>query len=429
MFLSELPLWPLDQGFRLRGYHLSTGMAQMGLKVGVSAMHPLPPDAPDALQAMSLAWPNASRACVQRFERGWRGPGSRLRRRLVTHQALQPSALAGALALVEAHAPSAVVGLGPHGPMVLRALGRLTNACTIWYAADELVSHQLSCLLREPWRGTAHRLRSAALFGLIERMFVPGIDAAVGVSEAERFRLRWIAGARRAVAIPNGVDLKTFHPNDGDVTPQTVAFWGRLDFAPNIEAVRWFAQRVWPVLAGSSPGARWRIVGKNPSASVLKLGSMPGVELCPNVKDVRCFVRDAAVAIMPMRCGGGVKNKLLEAAAMGLPIVATPRALCGLDMEGAKPPMLVCRGRNAWVRAIAGLWADPSLGTDLGRRARSWVSSHHRWPRAAEQFLELVDKLQRPDGLAARSVPGAGPVSVSDVRAAMNLRTDATEAA
>ena len=114
---------------------------------------------------------------------------------------------------------------------------------------------------------------------------------------------------------------------------------------------------------------------------------------------------------------------------MGLPIVATPRALCGLDMEGAKPPMLVCRGRNAWVRAIAGLWADPSLGTDLGRRARSWVSSHHRWPRAAEQFLELVDKLQRPDGLAARSVPGAGPVSVSDVRAAMNLRTDATEAA
>lgn len=395
LIVCEKPLWPQDQGFRVHGFQMALALQRMGLRVAIASMEGNPTDTPDELRNMLVEWPATNDADTATFIAQWKGsrPGTWLRRRVANHQGLPIERLAGALTLTRQLRPQAVIGVGMHSVMMLRGVPEIIDHQRIhraWYAADELVYFNLTCLPRESLRNVKSRLRTTALHLALERAFAPGIDSAIAVSPMDASLLRHVAGARHAITIRNGVDLETFTPSDlSHAMPRSLVFWGRMDFEPNADAVRWFAREVWPLVLDRYPDATWNIVGKNPRPDVIELNNEPGIHVVGGVNDVKTWARSAAVTILPMRCGGGIKNKLLEAAAMGLPIVASPRAVHGLEL-GEDPPMMIVRKTSQWVEAIDMLWSTPTAAAAMGAQARAWVERYHHWDTAASKLAGAI---------------------------------------
>jgi len=406
LFVGEHAVWPLDQGFCVHGYHMAWALSDLGLRVGMASPKPLPNSAPKRLRDMSIDWPGFHDEHLRRFLHGWRGIGSWARRRLARYQGRNLKLFSGVIPLIDRHRPSVVIGLGQHSPMMLQALRDSPNIRRIWYAADEPVFFQLSCMRREPISQWRNRLSKMALYSALEGLFVRRLNGAIGVNPTDTLLLKRFAGVRHAATIRNGVDTDRFRPDPLQrPKPRSLVFWGRMDFEPNIDAVLWFAQHVWPTLKQRRPNATWQIVGKNPHPKVIELSKIPGVEVVGAVEDIRPYAHQAAITILPMRCGGGIKNKLLEAAAMGRPIVASPKALQGLELDDHRPPVWTSRTGRQWIEGILRLWSDAPRAMALGRNARAWVQARHTWQEAARSLVAWVGSLPAPRHTAAQSTP------------------------
>lgn len=402
LFVSELPLWPRDLGYRVHGLAIARALVQRGVSVGLATMQPTTGRLPVWLANRLVDWPRAEPIDLHRTVEAWRNSGTGtnwLRQRIASHQGVSIHALAGLATLVRRHQVKAVVALGQHGPMLLWGLREaVPDVKRIAYAADDPLLHQLSLWRTLRSRGAGGWLRQLAVAGALDGLFMSGADGAIAVSETDR---QWLASAgrvRRAVCIPNGVDLGHFRPDEEtQAEPFTAVFWGRLDFAPNADAVRWFVRRIWPGVLREFPGAAFHVIGKGGDRMMRALGAVRGVNHVGEVADVRPWAAQASAVVLPMRCGHGIKNKLLEAAAMGRPILVSPRAAEGLRWDVQRPPFIVCHSRNAWQGALTRIWTEPDEASQLAWRARWWVERHHRWDTAAGQLLELLHDLLEPD--------------------------------
>lgn len=398
LFISEQPMWPMDQGYRVHGCQMARSLSEQGLSVKMTSLRPTEACDQDWLNRILTGWPKASEQDHQDFLKGWSGPLSKLRKKLAQHQAMDSRELAGLIPLVRRLKPKAVIALGQHGPIMLRGL---TNAfpdlTTVWYAADEPVFFQLSCLRREGIKTLRKRAYLACLYAALQTCFARKLDGAIGVSPTDTHLLKMNSGVRRTVTIRNGVDTDYFRP--ADIRPErcSLVFWGRLDFEPNADAVRWFAQKVWPKLLERQPQARLKIVGKNAGDKVRQLDDIQGIEFVGEVNDIRSYARQASATILPMRCGGGIKNKLLEAAAMGLPILASPKAVKGLTWPGHTNPVKLCSTPDDWVHQIERVWFDGVLTNAMRRDARDWVVEQHTWPEAAITMTGFLEELTGQD--------------------------------
>jgi len=419
LFVSELPLWPMDQGYRVHGANLARSLKAQGLNVAFATLRPAEKKVPGWMAEMSLDWPRPMPSDIKRFALGWSGKLAGLRERLADHQGLNGRELAGVLTLIERTKPRAVIALGSHGPAILRGLGwAYPKLPRIWYAADEPVRFQLSMLRREGIHALSHRARLATVFGLMQIAFNRGniahrLSGVVGVSERDTRWLKRFNGSD-ARTIPNGVDTDFYQPTDEIKAPRAAVFWGNLAFEPNKDAVRWFAKKVWPHAVYRWPDATWTIMGKSPDAEIREIAEMPGVELIDSPNDIRPHVRTAGAVVLPMRCGHGIKNKLLEAAAMGMPILASPRAMSGLRFGEGTPPMLVCKSGATWVEALNKVWHSPAQAQALGMRARDWVLNRHTWQSAAVSMNVMLQSLAPAEAIYPESaVDSATPETLT----------------
>jgi glycosyltransferase involved in cell wall biosynthesis len=412
LVISDAAPWPLDQGRRIRGHHMLAALNRLGVDARMAAIETTPPDMPRAIRDLMHPWPTPQ-PDRDMPDRAWRGPLGWPRRRLAHYLMPDVAHLAGGAALVEQLRPRIVIALGQFGPLLLHAAGCASPSkaapLRVWYAADELVYFHLSCLRREPWHAWPARGRRLLEHLALERLFVRRLHGAIGVSPRDAALLRRIAGAKRTICIRNGVDLEYFtstSDKQSEAPPFSLAFWGRMDFEPNIDAVTWFAANVWPHLRRRFADATFTIAGKHPVPPVQSLGQQPGIIVTGEVDDIRPIAASANVVILPMRCGGGIKNKLLEAAAMGKAIVASPLALQGLDLP-SQPLCLTAQQPQEWLQAIARLWSDQTTRDGLGTAARQWVEQHHTWDAAAMQLLnwlqaaDLVCTTRQPTRKAA----------------------------
>ena len=277
-----------------------------------------------------------------------------------------------------------VVGLD-----VLPYLGGVKGPLRIWYAADEWVWHHLS-QFRFGDRSTWINLREAAVKGLYERAFAPFMDRVWVVSETDDRAMRRVVGPGKVVVVPNGVDSEFFRPCTVIETARSCVFWGRLDFGPNIQAIQWFCSRVWPILRKAVPDATFTIYGFNPTEPVQALVGREGVSLVSDLPDLRDEIARHAVVVLPFVSGGGIKNKLLEAASSAKAIVASSTALNGLR-QPERVPMVCVQTGSAWVQAILDLWKDEARRHRLGREAREWVIQNHTWSMAAQQAVSGLE--------------------------------------
>jgi glycosyltransferase involved in cell wall biosynthesis len=278
-----------------------------------------------------------------------------------------------------------VVGLG-----VLPYLGAIEGPQRIWYAGDEWVWHHLSqvrIMAPRSWTNA----RDAAIKGLYEWAYASRLDRVWVVSEGDHRAMRRIVGTDKVDIVTNGVDGDHFQPVGGPEREQSCVFWGRLDFGPNIQALEWFCGRVWPSLLKKSPEARFTIYGFNATERVRGLVTSPGIELIPDLPDLRGEIGRHQVVVLPFVSGGGIKNKLLEAASMGKAIVCSPHAGNGVGAAD-QAPLVQARTAGQWVRALLSLWSDPERRRQLGEDARRWVVEHHTWEAAARAAIEGLER-------------------------------------
>jgi glycosyltransferase involved in cell wall biosynthesis len=279
-----------------------------------------------------------------------------------------------------------VVGLN-----VLPYLGAVEGRLRVWYAADEWAWHHLSQvrLLRPSTWGD---LRQALVKGLYERAYSSLLDRVWVVTDTDRRAMRRVAGARAIDVIPNGVDGEHYRPVEAPQGECSCTFWGRLDFGPNIQALEWFCEKAWPLVRRQANDARFTIYGFNPSDAVRALAGRDGVELVPNLPDLRGEIARHQAVVLPFVSGGGIKNKLLEAASMGKAIVCAPHACGGLRLDG-DPPLLLARRPAEWASHLIAVWKDAAARRQLGAKARCWALNRHSWTAAAQTAIAGLTQL------------------------------------
>jgi sugar transferase (PEP-CTERM/EpsH1 system associated) len=200
----------------------------------------------------------------------------------------------------------------------------------------------------------------------------------------------------RARLLPNGVDPAYW--SRAAVTPEieladgeNVVFDGTMDFRPNVDAVLWFVNEVWPTIHAERPHSRFYIVGRNPVPEVVALGEAAGVVVTGAVEDTRPWVAGATVYAVPMRMGGGVRLKVLQAMSMGCAIVSTSMGAEGIDLRPGKD-MLMSFSPQGFAQAVLLLLSDPGRRRALGSSARELVTTHYAW----EHLLPLLDEVYPP---------------------------------
>jgi sugar transferase (PEP-CTERM/EpsH1 system associated) len=203
----------------------------------------------------------------------------------------------------------------------------------------------------------------------------------VSQAEAEGFVALAPETAARVGWFDNGVDLDRFRPGLGLPSPypasgKVAVFTGTMDYRPNVDAVTWFADVVLPALRRRKPETRFAIVGANPAPSVQRLADRPGIIVTGRVPDVRPYIAHADVAVAPLRIARGIQNKVLEAMAMGLPVVATPQAHAGIDALPGRD-LLVAEGADAFAAATAGVLEGKHAA--LGSAARARAEARYAW--------------------------------------------------
>ncbi|WP_119459900.1 TIGR03087 family PEP-CTERM/XrtA system glycosyltransferase [Rhodospirillaceae bacterium SYSU D60014] len=262
--------------------------------------------------------------------------------------------------------------------------------------------------------------REGRLLADAERRIAADADASFFVSEAEAalFRRRPGVPSERVHALGNGVDLAFFAPHRDLPSPYpaggpVLVFTGAMDYRANVDAVCWFAREAFPLIREMDATARFFIVGARPAPEVQRLAGDPSITVTGRVEDVRPYVTHAAVAVAPLRIARGIQNKVLEAMAMAVPVVATPQAFEGIDAD-PQADLVVAGEAPAFARAAGELLADPARRRRIGEQARRRVEENYGWDRALAT-LDGVLRYSRAD-TPSRPAPAAAPGGTADLR-------------
>ena len=380
LFVKERFAWPRASGHDVHTYGMMRALAEQGHSVSLLTVDEPPDEAIAGIQYANRYCLSANQPPVPPADQ-CRPAFSKSQAKFSNYWGISEDRIRQVGAAAQ-HCQADVVVVS--GLNVLPYLGAVTNAARVWYAADEWVWHHLS-MVRPLRPKTWNELKPAIVKGWYERAYRPMLEKIWVVTEADARAFRVFAGMPRCDVIPNGIDADHYRPHDTDSTPESCAFWGRLDFGPNQQALEWFAQQIWPRVLERHPKAVFRVIGFHPTTEVVSICSKPGIELMANVPDIRTAVQSSQVAVLPFVSGGGIKNKLLEAAALGMPIISTSRATLGLK---GTPPFVQTDRVGEWVEQLSRLWNDGEARRELGRDARDWVVSHHSWPAAAQAAVD-----------------------------------------
>lgn len=248
-----------------------------------------------------------------------------------------------------------------------------------------------------------------AKMGLAERRLAGKFDLCTATTRGEWETLEGYRAARATGWFPNGVDADFFKPDGHGYDADTVSFVGRMDYYPNQECMFRFCRHAWPLIRAGRPGAKLLIVGANPSPAVRKLAEMPGVTVTGSVPDVRPYVLRSAAMVAPLNIARGTQNKILEAMAMGVPVVTSRAAAGGVDAEDGVH-FKVAGSPGEFARACLDLMNRPGERSHFSRRGRERMLSHHDWKASMGRLDAFVEQAQREFG-RSRSGQHAGSSS------------------
>ncbi len=380
-------LWPLNAGGRLRSYHLLSELSQ-GHRVVVATTHG-PGDDPEGLAAAlprcervisvpytpprvgsirlaaAVLWTSLSPFPLHFWR--WRVPALR---RLVTRIMTASDADLCVADFLQATPNIPFTGSVP----------------TVLFAHN--VEHVIWKRLREietrTWRRAALELEWRKVRRWETRTCAQA-ELTVAVSEVDRNALAALTPGARVVDIPTGVDLAYFAPNGVPEAPAHLVFTGSMDWYPNEDAMLYFMDAILPFIRREIPTVSFTVVGRNPTARVRTAAAGAGVRLTGTVSDVRPYVAEAAVYVVPLRVGGGTRLKMFEALAMGKAVVSTTVGAEGLPVI-PEQHFLKADTPSDFAHATVSLLRDPVRRKALGIAGRRLVKERYSWSQVAREF-------------------------------------------
>ena len=238
-------------------------------------------------------------------------------------------------------------------------------------------------------------------FSRYEAGLCRAFDLSLVTSQRDAVRLQ--ASARmpsaRIAVVPNGVDLSHFQPGSDPVDPSRLIFNGAVTYEPNFDAVRYFVEQMLPTIRARAPGATLMVTGSTEGVPLDGLTQRAGVSFTGFVEDLRPLVRQSAVCVVPLRKGGGTRLKVLEAMALGTPVVSTAKGVEGLEFEDGRELSIEDEPLR-FAEATLMLMKGPQLRADRAARALERVQHQYGWDRIGSEFLAQVEAIGngRSDG-------------------------------
>ena len=395
LFVTEKFPWPLDDGGQLRTWHVLAGLAAE-LPVTLASLAPPDPSSIEPVRALGVevatfarrrsaartAW-YAAKALATRKPYPLEKNASRelladLRRRI---------AAGGVLALHLNHLDAAqyVEDLGPGRPgAVVDTHNLLTRMYERFADAARDPARRAYCTVQW-WKMARY-----------ERELLKQVERVAVCSDVEREQLRtW--GIDRVLVVPNGVDTAKLVPDGRALRaggPPSIVFVGALSYLPNADGVRWFLAEVAPRLESKLPGFRLTIAGKDPPSDV-RARAVPGrVEVPGFVDDLAGLVRGADACVVPLRIGGGTRLKILDAMALGTPVVATRVGAEGI-LARDREHLLLGDTPDEIAAAVAEVCTDRALARRLSENGRRLVVERYDWKQAVAPLVEHYRELAR----------------------------------
>lgn len=216
-------------------------------------------------------------------------------------------------------------------------------------------------------------------------------DACVVTSEREVDAVRSCAPETPLAVVPNAVDVDYFTPSSAPPEPHSVIFNGTLNYRPNLDAVRYLIDDIWPLVRVRYPQARLVLTGRSEGVDTRSL-MRPGVELLGEVPDIRPCVGRAAVVVAPIRIGGGTRLKVVEGLAMGKPMVSSAIGCEGVAVRDGEH-LLIADDATTFAAKIFEVFENPALGTALGQAGRRLVEARYSWELAAARLESLYREI------------------------------------
>jgi len=239
----------------------------------------------------------------------------------------------------------------------------------------------------------AFKIESAKM-SRYERETVNRFHHIIAVSDHDRDLMKGMQGAAQISVVPTGVDLKeyagVYEDGFGETAAQLVLFLGSMDWEANIDGVDYFCGEIWPRVKTAAPGAKFRVVGRNPHARVKQWAS-DSVEITGRVPSVLEHLREAAVFVVPLRIGGGTRLKIYEAMAAGKAVVSTTIGAEGLDVHHGED-ILLADTPQAFAEAVSELLRDAQM-RERFQKAAAQLAAQYDWAIIARRFEETLEKV------------------------------------
>ena len=193
------------------------------------------------------------------------------------------------------------------------------------------------------------------------------------------------------IVLPNGVKEELFARKFEGKEENWLVFLGKMNYAPNVDAVVYFAKEVFPLVKRKAD-VKFLIVGTSPAKKVLDLRKIEGIEVTGFVEDPYEYLEKAKVVVVPLRFSAGIQNKVLEAMALRKAVVTTSKAARGIEGEDGKH-FVVADTEEEMAEKILELLADDSKRREIGQNARELVEEKYRWDIVSQKLLKEVEEV------------------------------------
>jgi glycosyltransferase involved in cell wall biosynthesis len=236
----------------------------------------------------------------------------------------------------------------------------------------------------------AERLRET------ERQYFRECDGVAAITSEDAAEIRQMGFAGEIACVPAGVDTEEFAPatqaESAQTLPNTACYIGGMDWEPNIEAMRWFVGEILPKALRLSPTMEFHIAGKRMSDEIRAYERVRGVRVFPNAPSAADFLRAREILVVPLRSGGGMRLKIIEAMALGKAIISTRVGAEGIAVRDGES-ILFAETPEEFAGAIAHLLENPALRRRLGEAARKLALERYRWESVTLELTKLYERL------------------------------------
>lgn len=381
---QTLPYLPARDGFRVYGANLIRVLSKTHEIELVSLMHPS--------EKSELAWANRYCKSVRPLEVGHRSLWAKLKNFTSSYSLGKPLVCRGELnTILNARA-------GQSGWDVMHVEGGFTGglvegippmpAVLSIHDAEALRAREmLNCKLH--LKDRMHYTFRKYAQPPYDRRVYPRFERTIVVAQRDCDFLERLVPSARFAVVPHGIDTEYFRPIASAKKSYEMVFHGHFGYPPNVQAAVDFAKGIFPLVQAQFPQATFHLVGADPRPEVRELASRPGIRLSANLPDLREAVSSAQVYVCPIRFGTGLKNKLLEAMAMEMSIVAYhPESTTGIDCVPGKH-LLGASTPQEFAASVTELFRQPAKAEQIATAARLLILERYSWESRARTYEEL----------------------------------------